>query len=89
VTGFSAVVPGATRLGEALWRSGEHLGTKADVGAGRIWFPDEYRGSQKQGKSGPDMQASPEALSSRMREGGNGIDGLESPPRFANQIRTD
>jgi hypothetical protein len=42
--------------------------------------------SQKQGKSGSDIPASYEALSSRMREGDNGIDGLESPPRFANQI---
>ncbi|MDD5679213.1 MAG: hypothetical protein PHW60_14670 [Kiritimatiellae bacterium] len=40
---------------------------------------DAERTSQQQGKSGPDIPASHEALSSRMRECGNGIDGLESP----------
>jgi hypothetical protein len=55
---------------------------------GRIWFPDEYRGSQKQGKSGSDAPAALEALYWCMRESGNGADEPESPTPFANQIRT-
>ena len=57
--------------------------TQADMAWGEFGFR-RLTDSQKQGKSGTDIPASPEALSSRMRDGGNGIDGLESPPRFAN-----
>jgi len=48
---------------------------------------DAERTSKKQGKFGSDIPASHEALSSRMRERGNGIDGPESPPSLSNRIR--
>jgi hypothetical protein len=43
---------------------------------------------KKQGKLGPDVPAPREAQYSRMRERGNGTNGLKSPKSFSNEIRT-
>ena len=76
----------------------EALRARDGMLAVRISLPDEYRGfppqadplmeEKKQGQSGSDGPTPREALYSRMRERGNGTDGLESPRPFSNEIRT-